>query len=160
MAVHKLLIDDFDDEAYFLIAIHCSIEDYRLAFLLNKYLDINLSRCERDVDFDYLKASFPIFEWEDKQHQMTWNLVSNICKREEESVVSSGSLFSDPIKNLKSFNLIPEMEQVDFFIKISNDGIPVNEKKIIRMIQEIPQVAAVYTVDIFDLKSRENLIFD
>lgn len=158
--MHKLMIDDFDDEVYALIAIHCSIEDYRLAFLLNKHLGINFSRCERDVDFDYLKASFPIFEWEDQQHQVTWNLVANICKKEEESVVSSGSLFADPIKNIKSFNLIPEMEQVDFFIKIRNDGSPVHERKIVRIIQDIPQIAAVYTVDIFDLKSRENLIFD
>ena len=160
MTTHKLMIDDFDDEVYSLIAIHCSIEDYRLAYLLNKNLDINFCRCEKDVDFDYLKASFPIFEWEDRHNQMTWNLVGNICKREEESVVSSGSLFEDPIKQLKSFNLIPELEQVDFFIKIRNDGNPVNERKIVRMIHDIPQVAAVYAVDIFDLKSRENLIFD
>ena len=158
--MHKLMIDDFDDESYTLIAIHCSIEEYRLAYFLNKHLGINLKRCENDLDFDYLKASFPLYEWEDVQCETTWNLISNICKREEESVSSSGTLFENPIKNIKSFNLIPEMDHVDFFIKIRNEGSPLNEKSIMSRIHDIPQVAAVYPVDVFDLKSRENLIFD
>ena len=126
MALHKLFVDDFDDDMYALIAIHCSIEDFRLAYLLNKALQIKLERSENDIDFDYLKASYPIFEWEDKQRQMTWNLVANICKREEDGFVSSGSLFELPYKKLTSFNLIPEMAQVDYFLKIQNDGKPIN----------------------------------
>ena len=42
MAVYKLLDDDFDNDDYLLLAIHCAIDDYRLAYLLNQYLYINL----------------------------------------------------------------------------------------------------------------------
>ena len=38
MAVHKLLVDDFEDESYALLAIHCDVEDYRLAYFLNQTL--------------------------------------------------------------------------------------------------------------------------
>ena len=52
MAVHKLVLDDFLEEAsYTLIAIHCTIEDFRLAYLLNKHLGINLTRKTSDLDF-------------------------------------------------------------------------------------------------------------
>jgi hypothetical protein len=44
MALHKLLEDDFDDDAYSLLAIHCDSDDFRLAYLLNQYLNINLKR--------------------------------------------------------------------------------------------------------------------
>ena len=65
MAVHKLIVDDFDDDDYLLLAIHCALEDYRLAYLLNQYLDINLKRKVHDLDFNKLESSYSIYEWED-----------------------------------------------------------------------------------------------
>ena len=51
MAVHKLLVDDFEDANYSLLAIHCDIEDYRLAYFLNQNLAIRLVRTKEDLDF-------------------------------------------------------------------------------------------------------------
>jgi len=42
MALHKLLVDDFYDASFSLLAIHCRLEDYRLAYLLNMYLELKL----------------------------------------------------------------------------------------------------------------------
>ena len=42
MYVHKLHIAEFDKIDYQLIAIHSPLEDYRLAYFINKYLPINL----------------------------------------------------------------------------------------------------------------------
>ena len=51
MAVHKLILEDvFNEVSYTLIGIHCTIEDYRVAYLLNKYLGINLVRSKEDLD--------------------------------------------------------------------------------------------------------------
>jgi hypothetical protein len=160
MALHKLLVDDFSEDNYSLMAIHCTIEDYRVAYLLNKYLNINLVRKTRDLDFKYIAASYSIFEWEDKNHQIIWNLVSNVCKKEEDSLTSTGSLFKSPNKILRTHNLIPEYKKVDYLLKIYNDGNFINEKSIIHKIQEIPQIAAVYSIDVEQLKSRDNLIFN
>lgn len=160
MALHKLLVDQFYDDAFTLLALHCTIEDYRVAYLLNQYLNINLKRQKKDVDFEYTKASYALYQWEDSKKQMTWNLVSNICKREEESLVSSGLLFNNEEKITRTFNLIPEFKNVNYFLKIHNDGNYINEKIIIDKLHKIPQLAAVYTVDASEVKSKDNLIFD
>lgn len=60
MALHKLIVDDFYDTDFSLIAIHCQVEDYRISYLLNKHLDINLMRKGKDLDFNYFMASYPI----------------------------------------------------------------------------------------------------
>ena len=78
MALHKLLVDDFEDEAYSLLAIHCNLEDYRMAYLLNQFLNINLKRYAYDLDFEYTTANYSIYNWEDNKKQTMWNLISNI----------------------------------------------------------------------------------
>lgn len=160
MALHKLLVDDFDIETYSLLAIHCTIEDYRVAYLLNKQLQINLQRKPQDLDVQYTASSFSIFEWEDEKQQMIWNLVSNICKKEEESIANVGSLFEAQSNILRTYNLIPEYKKVNYLLKIDNDGNYIDEKTIIHKIQELPQIAAVFSIDASQLKSKGNLIFN
>ena len=160
MALHKLLVDDFSEDIYSLMAIHCTIEDYRVAYLLNQYLNINLVRKVQDLDFKYIAASYSIYEWADKNQLITWNLVSNVCKKEEDSLTSTGSLFNSPNKIIRTHNLIPEYKKVNYLLKIYNDGNFINEKTIIHKIQEIPQIAAVYSIDVARLKSKDNLIFN
>ena len=160
MALHKLLVDDFEDEAYSLLAIHCNLEDYRMAFLLNRFLNINLKRFPHDLDFQYTKASYPVYEWQDHKRQAMWNLIGNIFKREEDSLTSSGSLFNTTSKVIKTYNLIPEYKNVNYFLKIENDDNYINLKSIISSIQKIPQVVTVYDVDVSNLKSKNNLIFN
>ena len=102
MALHKLLVDDFYDASFSLLAIHCRLEDYRLAYLLNTYLELNLERKAQDLDYNYFAASFSIYEWEDTKLDIVWNLVSNICKKEEAALQSSGSLFENPYNGDKN----------------------------------------------------------
>ena len=160
MALHKLLVDDFYNDTFSLLAIHCTIEDYRVAYLLNQFLQIKLNRNPQDLDFKYVAASYAIYEWEDKSQQMTWSLVSNVCKKEEDSLISTGSLFDTQSKIIRTHNLIPEFKKVNYLLKIDNDGNFINEKTIIHKIQEISQIAAVYSIDVSQLKSKENLIFN
>ncbi len=159
MAVHKLLVDDFYDASYFLIAIHCRLDDYRLAYLLNKHLNINLVRLPRDLDYKYLDANYSIYEWKDRHHQNIWNLVSNVCKKEEASLQSSGSLFNTEQIILKTYYLLPEFEKVDFFIKITTDEESINERHLLEKLQEIPQLITSYSIDTEQIKSKDNLIF-
>lgn len=158
MALHKLLVDDFYDDTYKLIAIHCRLEDYRLAYLLNQNLELNLKRKSKDVDFEYLKSSYSIFEWNNTSQFVTWNLVSNVCKKEEESLYSTG-LFQTSEKVLKTFNLVPEYKNVDYFIKISDEIQNVNEKLILHKLQSIPQIVTSYSVNPTQIKSKDHLIF-
>ena len=44
MASHKLILEDDYQEEFSLIAIHCSEEPYKMAYMLNKHLSLRLSR--------------------------------------------------------------------------------------------------------------------
>jgi len=159
MALHKLQVDDFYDDSYKLIAIHCRLEDYRLAYLLNKHLELKLVRNERDIDFKYLESSYSIFEWDNETQYVLWNLISNVCKKEEDSLSSTGTLFDTSEKVLKTFHLISEYKKVDYFIKISDEIQNVDEKLILKRLQAIPQIITSYTVDPLKIKSKDHLIF-
>lgn len=159
MALHKLQVDDFYDDSYKLIAIHCRLEDYRLAYLLNKHLGLKLERKEKDLDFKYLESSYSIFEWDNETEYVIWNLISNVCKKEEVSLYSSGTLFNESEKVLKTFHLISEYKKVDYFIKISDEIQNVNERDVLTKLQAIPQIITSYTVNPLKIKSKDHLIF-
>lgn len=160
MAVHKLILDDvFEEALYTLIAIHCTIEDYRVAYLLNNHLGIHLTRKPADLDFNNGRSTFSIFEWEDNKQQTVWNLVVNVCKKETEQPVNSNSLFSTESKIVQKSYLVPEYKQVNYFLKIDNEFSTKREKQIINNILKIPQVSTAYLIDANQLKSKNNLIF-
>ena len=52
MQVHSLDIEDFGDDNYTLIGIHTSLEDFKLAYLLNNNLDTLFSKAEYSLDFE------------------------------------------------------------------------------------------------------------
>ncbi|MCB0382997.1 MAG: IPExxxVDY family protein [Psychroserpens sp.] len=160
MALHKLLVDDFYDTSFALLAIHCRLEDYRLAYLLNKQLGLNLKRKPQDLDYKYFAASYAIYEWDDITLDTTWNLVSNICRKEEAALQSSGSLFNNQHTVIKTYNLLPEFKNVDYLIKVTNENLNFNEKHILSKIQSIPQVITTYKIDVDQIKSKDHLIFN
>lgn len=161
MAVHKLILDDvFDESAFTLIAIHCTIEDYRMAYLLNKFLGIRLIRKRNDLDFNGGKTSYSIYDWKDKKHLVTWNLISNICKTNDYLETKSGSLFETVQSITKTYNVLPELKNVNYLLKIDDEFQTKNEKSLINTILSIPQIATAYTIDQTEIKTIDNLIFN
>ena len=69
-------------------------------------------------------------------------------------------MFKSQNKIIRIHNLIPEYKKVNYFLKIDNDENFINEKTLIHNIQEIPQIAAVYSIDVTRLKTKDNLIFN
>jgi hypothetical protein len=151
---------EFDYEHdYTLIGIHTPLEDYRLAYLLNKTMGIQFRRYKEDLDLIERseKSSFSIFIFDDKKNMTTWTLISNKSIQTETPTASAGSLFAN---EQKSVFLIPEKRMVDFLIRI--DGIFPDKfiKEIIDSIKKINTIIALYTIDPLDLKSRDHLIFE
>ncbi|WP_228852815.1 IPExxxVDY family protein [Aegicerativicinus sediminis] len=159
MALHKIDFDEFLDDSFGLIAIHCSLEDYRLAYLINMELDLRLKRQDLDLDYKYNAASYSIYEWVCNKEYTTWNLISNVCKREGDMLYSTGSLFENPQQTTKTFHLIPDMPKVDYFLKITSDLYHKRERLYISQLQNIPQIIACYQVDIEKIKNIDHLIF-
>lgn len=159
MALHKLVVDDFYDAAFSLFAVHCRLEDYRFAYALNRHLNLRLQRCKQDLDVNYFSSSYSVYEWDDVVNYTSWHLISNVCKKEEDALQSSGSLFTEKQQVLKTYQLIPELKQVDFLIKVKSDANNVNERKVLLGLQKIPQLITAYSVDQESIKSKDCLIF-
>lgn len=164
MAIKKLVLDDFfEEEQFSLIGIHCIIEDYRLAFLLNKVLDIKLKRQDIDIDIDTnnQKTSFSLFEWEDDAQLKTWNLVSNTSKIFLNEISENlDSLFSFNQITTKTHHLVPEFNKANYLLKINNELNKKKEKLILDKILKINQVITAYSITTEHLKSKDQLIFN
>ena len=61
----EILTLDLDEIDYSLIGIHSNKEDYKIAFLLNKHLDLRFQRFEKFLDLENSNAEFPVFEFKD-----------------------------------------------------------------------------------------------
>ncbi len=158
MAVHKLFIEEFE-ASYSLVAIHSSLEDYRMAYALNRTLAVALFRQEKDVDFPADHISFARYEWKDKIRQLTWNLVNNTTVRTQNKSDVPGSLFDEIEVSTINYHLIPEQPKIDYFLKIEGDYREGLEQEILSKLQQTPQIIAAYAIDADQLKSKNNLIF-
>lgn len=161
MAIHKLQLDDiYEDEQFTLFGIHCNIEDYRLAYLLNKALSINLYRKSSDVDAEDSKVSYAIYEWIDTHKSTTWNLVKNSCKIEEYQENVDNSELPLISKITKTYYLMPELKKVNYLLKVNDVITNAKQKIIVESMQNISQIITVYTIQSQYIKSQHNLIFN
>ncbi len=161
MLMQKLDLNDFLDTIdYALIGIHSPLESYRLAYFLNKELQLLLSRQKADLDFGN-NTQYEIFEWVDAHKFATWHLVSNSCQVEVITTENDNSLFgSQDQRTTETYHLIPEYKTVNYFLKISDDAITDDQvQELTKKIQSIPNVVAAYSVNPSELKSKNNLIF-
>ncbi|HTG65235.1 MAG TPA: IPExxxVDY family protein [Flavobacterium sp.] len=162
MAVHKLSLDEFDEIDYNLIAIHTSLEDYRLAYFINQKLPINLAKSIDEVHINIKEGEtkFSRFYYYDEENTVAWNLVQNINEVVSEKNEGVHNLFSDTSEDISTkVYLLPEFKKADYFLKIDNtdDSIDVNEIKTI--LNSIDNITTVYTVETKQIKSKNNLIF-
>lgn len=162
MLAHKLILDDVADQPFKLIALHCSVEDYKLAFLLNKYLNLRLARARKDIDFHQKSSQviFALYEFHDSQQYCDYYLVKNKCMGRSMISGSADSLFGKEEWGLGNSHLLPEFKKVDFFLKIEEEDSSVSQKIILDRIKQIPHVATAYLVENEHIKSKQNLIFD
>ena len=162
MLAHKLDLDDFVDQSIKLIALHSSVDDYKLAFLLNKHLGLRLARARNDIDFYHksVPAFFALFQFRDQQKYCEYYLISNKYKGQSKAAGGSGSLFGDEELAIRPIHLLPELTKVDFLLKIEEESDIFPERQLLEKIKEIPQIATAYTINLNNLKSKENLIFD
>ena len=158
MAISKLNLEDFCNEVFSLFAIHTDLEDYRLAYSLNKYLGINLCRKAFDLDFVNSKGSFSVFEYIDQTNFLKWSLISNIYNHSFSAKGSNDDLFIESNNLVQKVNLITEYKNVNYLLKIENNDGQFNLEDIIKRIKSIPQVITLYDIN-NDLKNKENLIF-
>lgn len=162
MAIHKLDLGEFDEIDYFLIAIHTSLEDYRLAYFINKTLSINLGKSKNEIQINIKEGetNFSRFYYYDKEKTISWNLIQNENEVIQQRKDNSQNLFSNTILEISTkVYLIPEFKKVNFFLKIENVQETMNITKIQTILNTIDSISTAYTVDTNQMKSKNNLIF-
>jgi hypothetical protein len=161
MAIHKLHLEEFDEIDYQLIAIHSSLEDYRLAYYINQNLPINLKKenCNIQISNKEGETQFTRFVFEDSK-DIAWNLVQNKNDVFVPSQNSNQGLFAETNNKFSTkIYLIPEFKNVDYFLKIENGEVNIDVSKITNCIKKIDRVSTVYAVEVEKIKSKNNLIF-
>jgi hypothetical protein len=157
MAIHKLDLDEFDEIDYYLIAIHTTLEDYRLAYFINQHLPINLSKSKDEIHISIKEGEtqFSRFYFDDED-----NLIQNKNEVIGKKEIINQDLFSNSTQEVatKVF-LLPELKKVDYFLKIESDEDDVKINEILTKLKTIKSLSTVYVVDTETIKSKNNLIF-
>ncbi len=158
MAIHRLSIDEFDEIDYDLVAIHTSLEDYHLAYLINQKLPVILSRNKNEIQAQTEdgEARFSRFTYENSEHDIAWNLIRNkneVLARKK----NGGNNLFDSGEIATRVYLLPEFKKVDYFLKIENAAE--KTESIISGLHTIGKVTTTYLVNAHQIKSKNNLIF-
>jgi hypothetical protein len=162
MAIHRLDLGEFDEIDYHLIAIHTSLEDYRLAYFINQKISLNLSRNKNEIQINIKEGEtkFSRYVYDDKKNGIFWNLIHNKNEVIQQKNDNSQNLFSNIKMDISTkVYLLPEFKKVDYFLKIENLEDTIDLKHIQTLLNTIENISTVYSVEINKIKSKNNLIF-
>lgn len=158
MAIHKIQINDFISIDYELIAIHSSMEDYRLAYFINKVLQIRLSKNDSNIEIETKegKSAFSHFIFDDEIHDIVWNLFENKATAVPSEKNATGIFDTIDI----TMYMLPEYKKADYILKIENiDSTFFPLSEVVQHLSTITQISTAYTINQNKLKSKNNLIF-
>jgi len=152
----KVITLDYEYEHdYILIGINSTLEDYRLAYLLNNDLRINLEREPKDLDFSNKNCTFTLYNYYCEKTYSSWSLLAN------RHIFVSNTLEENNLfrEESKISYLINEKKELDYFLKIIGDFDDNSLKELSEKINKIKGVITSYPVNPLTLKSKDFLIF-
>lgn len=157
----KLSLDEFSFEEFKLIAIQTHLEDYKVAFTLNKMLEMHFIKEPKEIEFtnETGTGSFSRYVFEDSRNDLTWSLVQNKSFIQNNST-QKNSLFTEINHKFNSqINLIPELNKFDYLLKIDEIDEYFDIDNFISKLSNLKHISTVYLADIEQIKSINNLIF-
>ena len=139
----KIYLDVRPEPVFFtLIGISCHAKDYRISFLLNKYLCSDFLKIEDlRITLSNKKdpAEFSLYYYYDEDYFNTYYLISN---RNQE------------------FILAPEIKQVDFLLVVEGEFRKAKKEKLLKTIRNIPNILLATEVKFAEIKNYEMLLND
>jgi len=145
MKKSKLIIDYNYD--FHLFGISSSVREYKLAWSINRALDINLAKAEDiKIEFSYDK------------HLVISNYIF-LLDYLELRILRNRAVDPPDESRKKQPYLLPELSQFDFFIWLRDDSATFIDLNFEVKIKNLPCVDYFQEIDISKLKSKENLIF-
>ncbi|MGL5113153.1 MAG: IPExxxVDY family protein [Flavobacterium sp.] len=162
MAVHKVNLDEFEETEYAIIAIHSTMEDYRLAYFINLTLNTNLAKNPKDLFIQIKEGQtfFSRYSFYDAKKDRHWHLIQNKNEVIQIKNNTKTNLFleQDVAISVQTY-LIPELKKADYFLKIEACQNDFNVTQIVTKLNTIDVLNMSYSVDTGNLKSKNNLIF-
>jgi hypothetical protein len=129
------------DLDFVLIAVTTSLKDYRICYLINKFLNFNFVKIS-DLEVDIYRDSGTIFF---SLYHYNWE-------------ASETDFYFIANKGSDGY-LVPEMKKADFFLLIKNYIDENDLDSLISTLNKIPEIVAAVKIDPKKIKSRENLLF-
>ena len=142
MKTSKLIVEhDYDFELY---AIISSIKAYKLAWVLNQSLNIDLAK-EDDALFEFLKEKSKLYfiNYKFETEYSYFRFIKNK---------------SCEYYNTSKPYLIPELKEYDYLLLFSLNS-ELDKTTLIDKLKNLPNIEYLNLIEINTLKSKENLIF-
>lgn len=137
---HTLLFDqtyEFD-----LLGICSHHSDYRLVWAINNALNLRLQKCEADHPLINKKgetvSTHVTYMFEDTEDRLEYILIKN--------------------KGEGKNYLVPEKQSIDYFL-ILNNNVAIDPAVLAQKLKKVGSILGVFSFDVAELSSVENLIF-
>jgi hypothetical protein len=136
----KLQIEPaFDFE---LLGIVSPIREYRMAWLVNQELDLNLVKAD-DLELEFLNAE----KLEIAQYFLS--LPHGFIQLLKNKAINSTQQLA---------YLIPELKNLDYFLLVQDETEELDLINFVKKLSQNPLVQSIVRIDISKLKSKENLL--
>jgi hypothetical protein len=141
MILNRKILKFEIDLDFVLIAVTTSLKDYRICYLINKYLNYNFVKAD-DLEVEMGQNPEPVlfskytYHWETTETDFYF-------------IANKGS----------DGYLIPEMRKTDYFLMIKNYIDEADVENITSALNKIPEIVAAVKIEPKKIKSRENLLF-
>jgi len=148
---HILSHSETDDKGE-IIAIHCSLEPFDLAFKINSHLDIKLIRTNYDISFKQTEENYMAYSNESDSEDALVFLFSNSYIRSQ--VNKDSPLLFD--QESTGHSLMPELSGADYLIKYVDEKNAL--ESFIKSLSLLKEISSCYKVENSKIKSKHNLI--
>jgi hypothetical protein len=141
MILNRKILKFEIDLDFVLIAVTTPLKDYRICYLINRYLNLNFTKTndlsvEINPNQDAVFFSMYTYSWE----------------------ASDTDFYFIANKGTDGY-LIPEMRKTDYFLMIKNYIDEDDLDNLVSSLNRIAEIVAAVKIDPKKIKSRENLLF-
>ena len=151
MSNHVLLHSETDDLGE-IIAIHCPLEPFDLAFKINALLGFQLTRADHDISFKQTEEKYMVYSTPSRSDGPLVFLYSNSYIKS--SLNKSSRLLFDQ-ESTEHF-LMPEFRGADYIIKYVDEKNTL--ESFIKSLSLLKEISSCYKLDESKIKSKHNLI--
>ena len=140
----KKKLDSEYEVDFELLGLVCNKKEYKLAWCLNESLKISLIK-QQDIRIEF-------------SNNISISISNFLYKAEHQKIELLRNRLLANAYPKYSF-LLPELNQFDYLLKISDEVEELNSENVSAIIKEIPIIEYVIRLSFDDLKSKENLLY-